>query len=211
VIAVGFLAAFEAIGMDWSKFGWMAAALGVGLGFGLQEIVANFVSGIILLFERPIRVGDVVTVGETSGVVSRIRIRATTITDWDRKEFVVPNKEFITGRLLNWTLTNKVNRIVVKVGVAYGSDVQKVRDLLMEIVGEHPMIMDDPAPGVTLDNFGDSSLDFTVRCYLPDLDRRLATIHELHGEIHDRFAKEGIEIPFPQRDLNIRSGWGGEE
>lgn len=209
VIAIGFLAAFEAIGMDWSKFGWMAAALGVGLGFGLQEIVANFVSGIILLFERPIRVGDVVTIGETTGVVSRIRIRATTITDWDRKEYVVPNKEFITGRLLNWTLSNKVNRLVIKVGVSYGADAERVRDLLLGIVNGHPAILEDPAPGVTFDNFGDSSLDFTIRCFLPDLDRRLATTHELHSQIHERFAKEGIEIPFPQRDLHVRSGWGG--
>ena len=210
VVAIGFLLAVEALNVDWAQFGWIMAALSVGLGFGLQEIVANFVCGIILLFERPIRVGDVVTVSNTTGVVSRIRIRATTITDWDRKEFVVPNKEFITGRLLNWTLSNTLNRIVLQVGIAYGSDTEKARKLLAEIVSDHPDVLEEPAPLLTLENLGESSLDFTVRLYLPNLDRRLAVTHELYSEIHRRFRAEGIEIPFPQRDLHLRSGeFGG--
>ena len=116
---------FQTLGVDWSQFGWIAAALSVGLGFGLQEVVANFVCGIILLFERPVRVGDIVTVDGIDGVVSRIQIRATTITNWDRKEFVVPNKQFVTGTVLNWTLSNPMNRIVIVVGVAYGSDTEQ--------------------------------------------------------------------------------------
>ncbi len=205
IFAIGFAAMFNTLDIDWSKFAWIAAALSVGLGFGLQEIVANFVCGIILLFERPIRVGDIVTVGEVTGIVSRIQIRATTITDWDRKEFVVPNKEFVTGTLMNWTLTNKINRIVIPVGLAYGSDTDKAREVLFSIVREHPSVSKDPAPLVTFEGFGDSSLTMILRCYLPSLDDRLETIHQLHTLIHKRFQEEGIEIPFPQRDLHLKT------
>ena len=125
IVGIGLLAFFNVIGADWSKLQWLFAALGVGIGFGLQEIVANFISGLIILFERPIRIGDVVTVGDTDGVVTRIQIRATTIRTWDRQELLVPNKEFITGRLLNWSLSDQTTRIKVPVGVAYGSDVSQ--------------------------------------------------------------------------------------
>jgi len=206
VIAAGAAFLFDAIGMDWAQFSWIAAALGVGLGFGLQEVVANFVCGIILLFERPVRVGDVVTVDGIDGTVSRIQIRATTITNWDRKDFIVPNKQFVTGTLMNWTLSSGLNRIVINVGVAYGSDTEKVREVLSEVLEGHPDLLDDPPPLVTFEGFGDSSLDFVVRCYLPSLDRRLGIIHELHTAIYRRLTEEGIEIPFPQRDLHIRSG-----
>ncbi len=205
VVALGLAALFNVMGLDWSKFGWIAAALSVGLGFGLQEVVANFVCGIILLFERPMRVGDWVTIGSVEGVVSRIRMRATTVVNWDRKEFVVPNKEFITGTLLNWTLSNTVTRIVIPVGVAYGTDTVKVHELLLKIAREHDGIMDDPAPLAVFENFGDSTLEFSLRCYLPSTDNRLRMIHDLHTEIHRRFGEEGIEIAFPQRDLHLRS------
>src|SRR5690606_8341638 len=122
------------------------AALSVGLGFGLQEVVANFVSGLILLFERPIRVGDLVTVGGIDGTVTKIRIRATTITTGDRKEFIVPNKEFITGKILNWTLSSPVTRLVFPVGITYGSDVRKAGDILLDIARSQPEILADPAP-----------------------------------------------------------------
>ena len=128
VTILGFVIAFNAIGIGWKKVQWLAAAITVGLGFGLQEIFANFVSGIIILFERPIRVGDTVTVGDTTGTVTRIRIRATTITDWDRKELIVPNKEFITSRLVNWTLSDTILRVVLKVGIAYGGDTDLARE-----------------------------------------------------------------------------------
>ncbi|MCS7303722.1 MAG: mechanosensitive ion channel [Thermoguttaceae bacterium] len=205
VVLVGLLVGLPPLGITWNRMQWLVAALGVGLGFGLQEIFANFVSGLILLFERPIRVGDIVTVGDVSGVVSKIRIRATIITNWDRQDLIVPNKEFITGRVLNWTLTNLTNRIVLQVGVAYGTDPERVRRLLEEILQSHPLILRDPAPLVTLENFGDSSLQFTIRAYLPVLDKRLQTIHELYTAIHNRFQQEGIEIPFPQRHVHIRS------
>ena len=184
---------------------WLATALTFGLAFGLQEIFANFVAGLILLFERPIRVGDVVTVDDISGVVSRIRIRATTITNWDRKEYVIPNKEFITGRMLNWTLSDKTNRIVINVGVAYGSDVQEVKRLLLKTCNDHPLILDDPPTLVTFEGFGDNSLSLVVRTFLPDLSNRLPVIDELHTAIDTAFRRAGIEIAFPQCDLHLKS------
>ena len=205
ILVIGILLASQALGLSWSKVQWLAAALTFGLGFGLQEIFANFISGLILLIEQPIRVGDVVTIDGVSGVVNRIRIRATTITDWDRREYIVPNKEFIIGRLLNWTLSDKVNRVVVSVGVAYGSDVPTVSELLMKIARAHDNVLDDPSPGVTFEAFGDSALQFKLRTYLPNLENRLKTTHELNEAINAAFEEAGIEIAFPQQDLNIRS------
>ncbi|MCL4207231.1 MAG: mechanosensitive ion channel [Pirellulaceae bacterium] len=205
IMLAGLLMGANAIGLRWQSIQWLAAALTVGLGFGLQEIFANFVSGLILLFERPIRVGDIITLGDVDGTVTKIRIRATTITNWDRKELIVPNKELITGRLLNWTLSDQINRLVVQVGVAYGSNVAKVRRLMLRIANDHPVVLKDPGPVVTFESFGDSALIFVLRCYLPSLENRLATIHDLHAAIHDRFAREGIEIAFPQLDLHVRS------
>jgi potassium efflux system protein len=205
IILVGVVVAASSIGLRWNQIQWLATALTFGLAFGLQEIFANFVAGLIILFERPIRVGDIVTVDDVTGVVSRVRIRATTITNWDRKEYVVPNKEFITGRLLNWTLSDKINRVVVTVGLAYGSDTDRARQVLQQIVEEHPVLLDTPAPLVTFEGFGDSTLNLVLRAYLPDMDNRLATIHDLHTQIHKRFAEEGLEIAFPQMDLHVRS------
>ncbi|MCB1086567.1 MAG: mechanosensitive ion channel, partial [Verrucomicrobiae bacterium] len=205
VIAVAAAMAFQSLGLDWSQFGWIAAALSVGLGFGLQEVVANFVSGLILLFERPIRVGDIVTVAGVDGVVSRIRIRATTITNWDRKEFVVPNKEFVTGTLMNWTLSSPVTRLVFPVGIAYGSDTDQAQKILLKIARTHSQVMSDPEPTAVFEQFGDSTLNFTLRCFVPSPDVRLLTTHEINTEINRRFAEAGIEISFPQRDLHLRS------
>jgi potassium efflux system protein len=202
---VGIVVVSTTIGVRWSSVQWLVAAVTVGLGFGLQEIFANFVSGLILLFERPIRVGDIVTVDNVDGVVSKIQMRATTITNWDRKEYVVPNKEFITGRLLNWTLSNQINRIAINLGLAHGSDIQLAHRLLTKIVEEHPAIMKDPGPMVTFEGFGESTLNFVIRCYLPNMDNRLSTIHELHMTIDQEFRAAGIRIAFPQRDIHIRS------
>jgi potassium efflux system protein len=208
VIAIGFALLFNALNVDWAKFGWIAAALSVGLGFGLQEIVANFVCGLIVLFERPIRVGDVVTVEGMTGTVTKIHMRATTITNWDRQEFVVPNKTLITNTILNWTLSAPLTRVVIPVGVAYGSDTDKARQILLEVAADHPRVLDDPAPIATFEQFADSSLNLLLRAYLPDLENRVGAITELHTEINKRFAAAGIEIAFPQRDLHLRSGWG---
>jgi potassium efflux system protein len=201
--ALGLLLAFNTIGANWSQIQWLVAALGVGIGFGLQEIVANFISGLIILFERPIRVGDVVTVGDTDGVVTRIRIRATTIRNWDRKELLVPNKEFITGRLLNWSLSDQINRIVIVVGVAYDSDVEEALGLIAAAAREHPEVLDDPSPLVTFEGFGDNSLTLLLRCYLASLDNRLSTITDLHKSINRKFKAAGIVIAYPQRDLHL--------
>lgn len=206
VVAIGVVLGFNTIGFNWSTIQWLVAALTVGLGFGLQEIFANFVSGLILLFERPIRVGDVVTIDDVTGVVSRIQTRATTVTNWDRKDFIVPNKEFITGRLLNWTRSDQINRIVINVGVAYGSDTERARQLIEQVLREHQEVLDDPKPLVTFEGFGDSTLDLVVRCYLAKLDNRLQTVHDLHTSIDQVFRKAHIEIAFPQRDIHIRSG-----
>jgi potassium-dependent mechanosensitive channel len=205
IILLGVILSFNAISVGWSKVQWLATALTFGLAFGLQEIFANFVAGLILLFERPIRIGDVVTVDEISGVVSRIRIRATTITNWDRKEYVIPNKEFITGRMLNWTLSDKTNRVVINVGIAYGSDVSKAKKLLLQVCNDHPLTMSDPGPNVTFEAFGDNTLNFVVRTYLPDLDNRLSVIDALHTNIDRVFRNANIEIAFPQQDLHLRS------
>ncbi|MGA1235392.1 MAG: mechanosensitive ion channel domain-containing protein [Limisphaerales bacterium] len=203
--AVGTVIAFNRLGMNWSQLSWIAAALSVGLGFGLQEVVANFVCGLLLFLERPIRVGDIVTVSDITGLVSRIQIRATTITDWDHKEFIVPNKEFITGRVLNWTLSNSVNRVVIEVGVAYGSDVEKARDLLLEAARENPKVISEPPPMAYFEGFGDSTLNMTLRCFLENFEQRLSTRHALLSAINQKFNEAGIEIAFPQRDLHIRS------
>ena len=211
ILVFGVMLAGRILGIGWSQVQWLVGALLVGLGFGLQEIFANFVSGLIILFERPVRVGDIITIDGIDGVVSRIKIRATTITNWDRKEYIVPNKEFVTGRLLNWTLSDRINRIVINVGVAYGSDTDRVYQLLADICRENQYVMKDPAPLITFEGFGDSALNFVVRAYLPDLDNRIGTIHALHSTIHRRFGEEGIEIAFPQRDLHVRSmpaEWG---
>jgi potassium efflux system protein len=203
IAAVGVIWAFNVIGANWSQLQWLVAALGVGIGFGLQEIVANFISGLIILFERPIRVGDWVTVGDTDGIVTRIQIRATTIRNWDRKELLVPNKEFITGRLLNWSLSDNVTRVVIKVGIAYGSDVELALKLLEESATEHALVLKDPPPLVTFDAFGDSSLDLTLRLYLESLDQRLLVTSAVNRAIMRKFHAAGISIPFPQRDVHL--------
>jgi potassium efflux system protein len=203
-VGVGVVVAASLLGIRWSSVQWLVAALGVGLGFGLQEIVANFVSGLIVLGERPIRIGDVITVGETTGTVTRIRARATVITDWDNKEVMIPNKAFITERVINWTLSNKTTRVLLKVGVAYGTDPTRVAKVLDDVVRANPNVLSDPAPRVFFMAFGESSLDFEIRAYVDATNKRLQTIHELNIAIAGALAAAGIEIPFPQRDLHIR-------
>ena len=205
ITVVGFIVAFGVIGVGWAKVQWLAAAVTVGLGFGLQEIFANFVSGLIILFERPMRVGDTVTVGDMTGTVTRIRIRATTITDWDRKELIVPNKEFITGRMVNWTLSDTIVRIVFPVGIAYGSDVALAEKTLLEVADANPIVLDDPAPMVVFKGFGDSALDFELRVYVPNMDSYLKVWHKINTMIDKRFHEAKIEIAFPQQDVHVRS------
>jgi potassium efflux system protein len=203
IIGVGIIMFFSTLKMSWSQLQWLVAALGVGIGFGLQEIVANFISGLIILFERPIRVGDVVTVGQSEGTVTRIQIRATTIRDWDGKELLVPNKEFVTGRLLNWTLSDTNNRVVLDVGIAYGSDVVAAMKLLEKIVKAHPAVLKEPAPNILFTQFGDSALKLSARCFLGSLDDRMAHISELHQKVYAAFNEAGIVIAYPQVDVHL--------
>jgi potassium efflux system protein len=203
IIAVGISIIFSTLGGTWSEIQWIFAALGVGIGFGLQEIVANFISGLIILFERPIRVGDTVTVGDISGTVTRIRIRATTIRDFDRKELLVPNKEFITNRLLNWSLSDNVTRLSVTVGIAYGSDVKLATQLMEEAAKESEYTLDEPESFVAFDSFGDNSLNMVLRFFIDNLDYRVISKSELHKAINEKFTKAGISIAFPQRDVHL--------
>ena len=191
------------LGVSWAKIQWLVAAFGVGLGFGLQEIFGNFVSGIIILFEQPIRVGDVVTVGDLSGRVTQIRIRATTIEDWDRKELIIPNKEFITGKVVNWTLSSPVVREVIEVGVAYGSDIALVEKTLLEVAAATPDVLAEPAPSVVFNRFGESSLDFSLRVYLDGVERLLQVRHQVHCSLDALFRERDIGIPFPQREVHL--------
>jgi len=205
VVTIGAVTVLNIVGWNWSQIQWLVAALSVGLGFGLQEIVANFVSGLVILFERPVRVGDTVTVGQLTGSVSRVRIRATTITDWDRKEIIVPNKSFITEQVINWTLSDPITRIVVPVGISYGSDVQLAHRVMEKTLRELPLVLDEPEPRVYFTGFGDSSLNFKLYVYSRQLADRLPLTHALNEAILRALRDNGIEIPFPQRDLHVRS------
>ena len=206
ILGTSVVLGFSQLGIDWSKLQWIVAALGVGLGFGLQEIVANFVSGLIILFERPVRVGDTVTIGNLSGTVSNIKIRATTITDFENREVILPNKSIITENVTNWTLGNAVTRILLKIGVAYGSDTRKVRELLIDILENHPDVLSLPAPSVFFINHGESSLDFELRIFVETTGKRLPVTHEINTLINEALTREGYEIPFPQRDIHIIGG-----
>ena len=180
-----------------ARIGVVLAALGVGLGFGLQEIISNFVCGIILLLERPIRIGDIVTVADTTGRVDRIHIRATTIVNGDNQSMIVPNREFITGNLVNWTHKDKILRIPIKLGVAYGTDPERVVDLLLSVARRDPDVVISPAPSAMLEGFGESGLLFALYAFVPDPALVGPVRHRLCSEIQRRFAEEGIVIPLP--------------
>lgn len=182
---------------------WILAALGVGLGFGLQEIVANFVSGLIILFERPVRVGDIVTIGDLTGTVSKISIRATTIVDFDAREVLLPNKSIITDNVVNWTLNDPVTRVVIKIGVAYGSDLHKVSELLEQIATTHKDVLENPAPAVFLIEHGDSSINFELRAFVASPSMRWPVAHDINIAVNTALAQNGIQIPFPQRDVHL--------
>ncbi len=201
---VGIVLAGGSVGIGWPKLQWLAAAISFGLGFGLQEIFANFVSGIIVLVERPIRIGDTVTVGDMTGVVARIRMRATTIVDGDRKELIVPNKEYITSKLVNWTLTDSVTRLVVPLGVAYGAEPQKVQRLLMRIAGETPTVLRNPPPKAVFMGFGEKTLNFELRVFVGEVDVLMSTRHQLNMAIDQAFRTAGIDIAVAQRENAAR-------
>ncbi|MFC1763682.1 mechanosensitive ion channel domain-containing protein, partial [Planctomycetota bacterium] len=205
LVVTGMVLAFNQIGVGWSKVQWLVAAMTVGLGFGLQEIFANFISGLIILVERPVRVDDVVTVGEVTGRVTSIKTRATTIRRWDERELIVPNKEFVTGQLVNWTLTDTVMRKEFVVGIAYGSDIAKAEKTLYAVAHANPLVLKEPPPLVIFQGFGSSSLDFELRVYLTGMDQYVQAWHQINCAIDTAFRAAGIEIAFPQQDLHLRS------
>jgi potassium efflux system protein len=191
--AAGVMLASNILGIAWSDVQWLVAALGVGLGFGLQEIFANFVSGLIILAERPIRIGDVVTVGDASGTVSRIRARATMLVDFDNKEVLIPNKSFITDRVINWTLSNQTTGLLLKISVPTGTDMALAQRVILEVVQRNPDVLREPAPSVYFAGFGTSSLDFEIRAFVDSFDKRLRVQHEINLAVDRALRDKGIE------------------
>ena len=211
ISATGFVATLSALGVSWDKLQWLVAALSVGLGFGLQEIFANFVSGLIVLFERPVRIGDVVTIGNLSGTVSRIRIRATTITDFDRKEIIVPNKVFVTDQLINWSLTDTITRVIIKIGVAYETDLDLARKLMLQAVQENPRVMRDPAPIVLFLGISASTFDHELRFHVRELGDRNPATDEVLNRIVVSFREHNVEMAFNQLDVFVKNVDGQEQ
>jgi small-conductance mechanosensitive channel len=209
IIGTAILIVLSIIGVNFQNLAIIAGALSVGIGFGLQNIINNFVSGLILLFERPVRPGDWVVIGATEGYVKHVSIRYTLIQTFDRADVMVPNSELISNQVTNWMLRDSLGRVIVPVGVAYGSDLSKVKDLLLSIASAHPLVITDSLkvskPKVLFMGFGENSLNFELRCFIKDVDLRLSTRSDLLFTIDDEFRKQNIEIPFPQRVLHMKS------
>ena len=205
IVTSGLFYSFEKLGVNWSEFQWLVAALSVGLGFGLQEIVANFVSGLIVLFERPYRVGDIVTVGQTSGTVSRIQIRATTIRDWDRRELIIPNKSFITGEFINWSLSDSISRVVIALKVTLDSDIKLIHQNLRELGDQHENTLPDPAPQVFVTDLASDGIYFELRFFVPASKYRLSAKDELLASIHQRFTELEISLARPQYEIDLQT------
>jgi len=206
-IAVGFYAALKLVGIDLSSLAFVAGALGVGLGFGLQNVISNFVSGLIILAERPVSIGDRVELGDVGGIVTKINLRSTNIVTNDNITIIVPNSDFITHKVTNWSYGDPKVRIRVPVGVAYGTDPDKLVGLLLEVATEHPKVLRDPVPEVYFVAFGDSALNFELGVWTAEMTGKPRTFRsELNFAIERKLRTNKIEFPFPQRDLHLRSG-----
>ncbi len=210
ISGIGFVSALSTLGVSWDKLQWLVAALSVGLGFGLQAIFSNFVSGLIILFERPVRIGDVVTIGTLSGTVSRIRIRATTITDFDRKEIIVPNQTFITGQLVNWSLSDTVTRVTIKIGLAYESDLPLARKIMLDAAHANPRILRDPEPVLYFTTISASTFDYELRFHVRELGDRNPAVDETLTRIALAFREAGIDMAFNQVDVFLKNFQGQE-
>ncbi|MGB3562994.1 MAG: mechanosensitive ion channel domain-containing protein, partial [Thermoanaerobaculia bacterium] len=205
ILGIGFFFALAAAGIDLSNVALLAGALGVGIGFGLQDLVKNFISGLILVFERPMGVGDLIEMETLKGRVQQIGIRSSTVRTFDGAEVIVPNGQLLSEQLVNWTLSDRHRRLSLPVGVAYGTDPQAVIDILLGLAHDHRAVPDDPEPVALFNGFGDSSLDFELRVWIADFNDGLRVSSELRVAIYKALAEAGIEIPFPQRDVHVKS------
>ncbi|VFT73537.1 potassium efflux system KefA protein [Klebsiella aerogenes] len=205
LMLVGGLVGFSMIGIEWSKLQWLVAALGVGLGFGLQEIFANFISGLIILFEKPIRIGDTVTIRDLTGSVTRINTRATTISDWDRKEIIVPNKAFITEQFINWSLSDSVTRVVLTVPAPVDADTDEVTKILIAAAHRCSLVIDTPAPEAFLVDLQQGIQIFELRIFAAEMGHRMPLRHEMHQLILAGFREHGIDMPFPPFQMRLES------
>ncbi|QTF06942.1 miniconductance mechanosensitive channel MscM [Brenneria izadpanahii] len=205
LMLIGCMMGFSLIGIEWSKLQWLVAALGFGLGFGLQEIFANFISGLIILFEKPIRIGDTVTIRELTGSIMRINTRATTISDWDRKEIIVPNKAFITEQFINWSLSDSVTRVVLTIPAPADADSKEVTDLLMDAVSRCSLILDSPAPEAFLVDLQQGVQIFELRIFAAEMGHRMPLRHELHQLILENYRKHNLIMPYPPFQVRMES------
>ena len=206
IVVVGIIVALEYLGVDFGKLTLVASALSVGIGFGLQDSVKNMAAGIVILTERNIRIGDWIVCGTTTGFIQKITIRSTIIQTWDEAEIVVPNSDLVTQQITNWTLTKPTGRIVLRVGVAYGTDIELVETVLIAAAQSHSSVLIDgsePVPVVLFTGFGDSALEFELRCFVNDVVNRLFVISDLYKTVYREFKSHDITFPFPQRDVHI--------
>jgi len=208
IVFVGFVLTFIILGFDFTKATIILSALGVGIGFGLQGIVNNFISGLVLLFERPLTEGDTIEIGDTWAEIRKIGLRATVVRTFDEADLIIPNADLINNQVTNWTLTDRKVRLRVPVGVAYGSDVPLVVETIMSCAREQKDVVKSPAPEVLFMNFGDSSLNFELRVWIQDIDGRLRVNSELYHEIERKFRELNVVIPFPQRDIHLHGNDG---
>lgn len=208
LILAGVFSILQTNGIDLSAFGILAGAIGVGIGFGLQNITNNFISGLIILFEQPIKIGDRIEVGDVSGDVIKISARSTMIVTNDNISIIVPNSQFIDSQVINWSHNDRNIRFNFPVGVSYKEDPEKVRNIVLEVARGNPGVLNNPQPDVLFDEYGDNSLNFILRVWSSEyIDRPKVLKSQLYYEIFKRFTEEGVEIPFPQRDLHLKSGF----
>lgn len=209
IVILGLIIIIQTSGIDMSALGILMGALGIGIGFGLQNVTNNFISGIIILFERPIKVGDRVEVGGIAGDIVKISARSTTIITNDNIAVVVPNSDFINSTVINWSLNDRNVRFNFPVGVAYKEDPSKIKKLLLEVAEANPGVLNDPPPDVLFDEYGDSSLNFILRVWTNEYSNKPKVLKsQLYYSIFKKFREHGVEIPFPQRDIHLRSGFG---